>query len=236
MNTNTTRFSDRVADYINYRPHYPVEFLDILSREIQFNPSKIIADIGSGTGISSELFIENKNQVYAVEPNLEMQEAAEVIFKTNPNFIGINGTAETSNLESNSIDLILCAQAFHWFDKDKSKQDFNRILKSNGHICFIWNERSTKSDFQQNYEQILYDTIDEYNQVNHRNIDKDSIQDFFSPLPMREFTLSNYQLFDLVGLKGRLMSSSYCPKSGEEHTRLMDQLNLLFLSLKSMEK
>lgn len=228
MKSNSTRFSDRVADYIQYRPHYPIDILDILKTEIDFDQTKIVADIGSGTGISSELFVKNGNQVYAVEPNLEMREAAEDIFKTNPNFISVNGTAESTNLDSNSIDFILCAQAFHWFDKEKSKLEFDRILKEKGHICFVWNERSTNSEFQQNYEQILYNTITEYKNVHHRNIDTQTILEFFSPRIMREYTLPNFQFFDLAGLKGRLMSSSYCPKSGEEHTRLLEKLDLLF--------
>lgn len=228
MKTNTTRFSDRVEDYINYRPHYPKEFLEILSNEIDFDSTKIIADIGSGTGISSELFLENNNQVYAVEPNLEMREAAEIIFESKSNFKTINGTAEQTNLESNSIDLIVCAQAFHWFDKIKSKIEFNRILNPNGHICFVWNERSTQSKFQKAYEQILIDTIAEYKYVNHRTINLKVIEEFFSPRVMRQFSLSNYQLFDLTGLKGRLMSSSYCPKQGAEFEFLMKKMDDLF--------
>jgi ubiquinone/menaquinone biosynthesis C-methylase UbiE len=236
MKTNATRFSDRVADYIQYRPHYPIEFLDILKTEIGFDSTKIIADIGSGTGISSELFIDNRNTVYAVEPNLEMREAAEEIFVSNSNFNSINGSAEQTNLESNSIDLIVCAQAFHWFNKELSKLEFNRILKPDGHICMIWNERSTASEFQKSYEEILFESITEYKNVNHKNIDIKILEEFYFPRKLKKFKLLNHQLFELAGLKGRLMSSSYCPKQGYEYDNLMQRIENLFSQYKENGK
>ncbi|WP_431211609.1 class I SAM-dependent methyltransferase [Puia sp. P3] len=66
---STERFSDRVEDYVRYRPTYPVAILSIL----QVGTDRIVADIGSGTGISTELFLRNNNRVYAVEPNAAMR-------------------------------------------------------------------------------------------------------------------------------------------------------------------
>lgn len=145
---NTIRFSDRVEDYIKYRPSYPAALMNLLKAKINLNPQAVIADIGSGTGISSILFLKNSNKVFAVEPNKEMREAAEHLLNVYPNFASINGTAEQTNLNTKAVDLIFCGQAFHWFDKQKSRQEFNRILKQNGHIVLAWNERSTKTPFQ----------------------------------------------------------------------------------------
>lgn len=229
MNTDSTkRFSNRVGDYIKYRPTYPNEMINVLDKEIGLTSDKIIADIGSGTGISSIPFLKNKNLVFGVEPNKEMREAQEQILNEFSNFKSINGSAEETNLENRSVDLIFCGQAFHWFDKEKSKIEFSRILKENGNIVLVWNSRSTKTDFQKEYEQILCDNIEEYKKVNHRNIEDLDIERFFTPKTMKVYELENEQKFDLDGLKGRLQSSSYCPKVGEGYTKLMKEIETLF--------
>jgi len=228
MSNSTLRFSDRVDDYAKYRPSYPKELISILKRCLRLDSSDIIADIGSGTGISSMLFLENTNTVYGVEPNKEMRYAAEELLKKFPNFISINGTAEATTLPGKSVDMIFCGQSFHWFDKIKSKKEFDRILKENGRIAFVWNCRKTNDDFQKEYENALLANIEEYKFVNHRNINAVDIQDFFKPKKMLFFKIGNKQTFDLEGLKGRLKSSSYCPKSGETYDKLMAEIEIIF--------
>ena len=227
MKSSTTRFSDRVEDYIKYRPHYPQQIIEILTNKAGLNHNSIIADIGSGTGISSSLFLKNRNRLYAIEPNKEMRESAELFFLKDENFISVNGTAEQTNLKEHSIDIIFCAQAFHWFNKRETKIEFNRILRKDGHIVLVWNVRKEKSDFQKGYEMIL-GSIPEYKNVNHRNIAEGEIIDFFSPGIMYKESVPNFQLFNLDGLKGRLKSSSYCPKEGDEYKKLMQEVNDLF--------
>lgn len=228
MKTNTTRFSDRVDDYIKYRPHYPSQLLKVLEDNIGFNKKMLAADIGSGTGISSEIFINNGNKVLAVEPNKEMREAAETIYKDDANFISINGTASNSNIDAYRIDLIFCGQAFHWFDRNKAKKEFTRILKPDGHIVLAWNKRNEEDGFQKEYEQMLISNILEYQKVSHKNISDKIIADFFDPNPVSIDSIKNSQMFDLSDLKGRLLSSSYCPKEGSELDRLFTKLEDLY--------
>ena len=228
MTDSTARFSDRVSDYIKYRPHYPPQIVNILEHELKINGKKIIADIGSGTGISSQPFLKKGYLVYGVEPNREMRQAAETLLKQHPNFISIDGTAEQTNLQTHSIDVIFCGQAFHWFDKEKCKPEFWRILSNNGNVVLAWNERSTKSAFQQEYEQLLLNNIEEYKLVNHRNVDKKTIVDFFSPKKINHLILDNRQFLNPEGLKGRLLSSSYCPKQGPVYIKLMKAVDVLF--------
>src|SRR5665213_328117 len=228
MKDNTKRFSDRVEDYIKYRPNYPGNLTPFLKENIGLNESKIIADIGSGTGISSIPFLKNNNKVFGVEPNKEMREAAEKLLSVYPNFESVGGSSEKTNLPGNSVDILFAGQAFHWFDKTKSKTEFERILKKNGNIVLVWNSRSVHSEFQQEYEKVLYETIEEYKLVNHRNISGEEITQFFNPKKVNKATLENQQILDLNGLKGRLLSSSYCPKSGPVYTKLMERIALLF--------
>lgn len=228
MTDNTKRFADHVNDYIKYRPSYPQQMLKVLEQRISFNKGKIVADIGSGTGLSSIPFLENGNKVFAVEPNEEMRAAQERMLAQFNQFTSINGTAESTTLADHSVDIIFSGQAFHWFDKIASKEEFRRILKPNGTIVLVWNSRSTRSAFQVAYEKILYDTIEEYKTVNHRNVDEKIISDFFLPQEVESATIANSQVFDLDGLKGRLKSSSYCPKAGVALEELMSRIDGLF--------
>lgn len=226
---NTERFSNRVENYVRYRPHYPKEIIPCLKSKIGLTDQKIVADIGSGTGISSEIFLENGNTVYAVEPNKEMREAAEKIHNKDMNFISINATAENTSLKNNSIDLIVVAQAFHWFDKVQAKREFQRLAASDCHLILIWNDWKLESHFQQAYEQMLKEFAPEYEKVNFRNVDESTIRTFFAPHTYSVQSFSNSQYFNFDSLKGRLLSSSYAPLEGENgYKPMMNRLKKIF--------
>src|SRR5439155_2562540 len=107
------RFSSRVGDYVRYRPRYPRDVVSMLSSEVGLTRDWVVADVGAGTGISAELFLENGKVVWCVEPNREMRGAAEGLLSKYAGFRSVEGTAEETGLGSGSIDLIVCAQAFH---------------------------------------------------------------------------------------------------------------------------
>lgn len=205
------RFSDRVENYIKYRPGYPDEIIPMLQLEIGLMADDVIADIGSGTGISAKLFLENGNTVYAVEPNEPMRKAAEGLLSEFDNFYSIHGSSEQTNLKDNSIDLIVCAQAFHWFDRQKTKQEFQRIANNGSHLCLIWNDRKETEPFQIDYEKLIQEFAIDYNEISHRNISEDIIREFYAPNKYAKFILNYEQHFDLDGLIGRIISSSYMP-------------------------
>jgi ubiquinone/menaquinone biosynthesis C-methylase UbiE len=235
MPDNTKRFSDRVEDYIKYRPNYPPGLVPALEKAMKLNGAEIVADIGSGTGLSSLPFLTSEYKVLGIEPNKEMREAAEKQLESFTNFKSINGEAEKTNLPANSVDVILCGQAFHWFDRQKSKIEFARILTKEGNIVLVWNERSIKNNFQKEYEKILFDNIEEYRILNHRNIDPKLISDFFTPKKMNKLSLENKQTLSFAGLVGHLRSSSYFPKSGAQHDKTITDLRLLFQKYKEEE-
>jgi SAM-dependent methyltransferase len=207
------RFSNRVENYIKYRPHYPEEIIPFLSKEIGLLSSSVIADIGSGTGISSELFLKNGNAVYGIEPNTEMREAAEQLLQQYFRFHSIAAVAEATTLQDHSIDFIIAGQAFHWFDPEKSRIEFSRILKNNGWVVLIWNERQLESSpFLVAYEKLLLEYGTDYSLVSEYRM-RDNIKILFQKdYRLGEFT--NSQTFDYNGLEGRLLSSSYTPPSG----------------------
>ena len=210
--TNTIqRFSNRVANYVRYRPGYPPEVLELFKNEMGLTKEKIVADIGSGTGLSTKPFLENGNTVYGVEPNANMREAAEAYLKAFPNFISHDGTAEKTNLADASIDFVTAAQAFHWFDPKKTRAEFVRILKPGGYITLIWNERQLDTtEFLREYEGLLMKHAKDYERVRHENIDQEKLGDFFQT-EYKRASFPNEQVFDFEGLRGRLLSSSYMP-------------------------
>src|SRR5689334_8295300 len=125
--SSTTRFSDRVEHYVRSRPNYPTAFYDFLENDLHLRSPMTVADIGSGTGISTNPLLERGHIVHAIEPNQPMREAAEKLLAHHPNFHSVDGTAESTALSNDAIDLILAAQAFHWFDKQKARAEFTRI-------------------------------------------------------------------------------------------------------------
>ncbi len=229
MTNSTTRFTNRVENYIKYRPGYPVAIIDYLKSENVLKNDSIIADIGSGTGISAELFLKNGNIVYAIEPNDAMREAAEKLLSGYENFKSINASAENTTLPDRSIDLIVCAQAFHWFDIPKAKSEFSRILKPEGKICLMWNERILDGNpFLLDYEKLLIKYGTDYSAVRHENIDENKLNEFFANGYITR-SFPNKQVFDLEGVTGRLLSSSYTPQADSpEYEPMLAELNEIF--------
>jgi SAM-dependent methyltransferase len=208
---STVRFSNRVENYIRYRPGYPKGVLDVLRDECGLTSGSVVADIASGTGIFTRMLLENGNKVFAVEPNREMREAAERLLAAHPNFVSIAATAEETTLATQSVDFATAAQAAHWFDLPRARREFTRVLRPTGCAVLIWNERSTDTTpFLRDYEQLLMTYGTDYQQVRHENT-TDKIGTFFAPCAFEERTFDMQQNFDYAELEGRLLSSSYAP-------------------------
>ena len=211
MPNTVERFTNRVENYVKYRPGYPTEVLELFRNEMDLQPSSIIADIGSGTGISAKIFLDTGNTVFGVEPNKAMRAAAENFLRDFPNFESVDGTSEDTTLEGNSVDFIVSAQAFHWFNPIPTRAEFKRILKDKGYVTLIWNERQLDAtDFLRDYEKFLNKFATDYHAVRHENITVQKIKNFFGT-DFRQATFRVSQTFDYDGLKGRLLSSSYTP-------------------------
>jgi SAM-dependent methyltransferase len=206
------RFSNRVADYVRYRPGYPPALLDLLREDCGLRPGHVIADIGSGTGFLSELFLKNGNRVYGIEPNEAMRRAGEEYLASYDGFSSIEGSAESTTLDDSSVDFVTAGQAFHWFEPNASRREFARILKPNGWVVVLWNERLTDATpFLREYEDLLRKFGTDYSRVNESYPREEQMRDFFQHNPYRQESLPNFQVFDFEGLAGRVRSSSYMP-------------------------
>jgi SAM-dependent methyltransferase len=169
-----------------------------------------VADIGSGTGILSELFLENGNTVYCVEPNAGMRRAAESsLSKFRPSFISVNGSAEATNLRDSSVNLVTVGQALHWFDVEKARQEFERILRRGGYVSIVYNVRRKTGRVEGAYTRLRNKFAD--NEAHVPDIDNAYVEKFLNVGEYKRFVLPNSQLLDFDGILGRLKSASYMP-------------------------
>ncbi len=222
------RFSSRVADYLRYRPGYPAAVLHLLRDACGLRSSHTIAEIGSGTGFLSELFLKNGNRVYGIEPNEAMRRAGEDYLADHDNFLSIDGSAESTTLEPATIDFITAAQAFHWFDPAATRREFARILKPAGWIVVLYNDRQMDTPFASAYEDLLVRFGKDYQRVRASYPEERAMKDFFGGA-VSQHSVPNEQVLDWDGLVGRLRSSSYAPQEGDgNYEPMMAALQDLF--------
>jgi ubiquinone/menaquinone biosynthesis C-methylase UbiE len=224
------RFSDRAEDYVNYRPHYSNEVVHALQEACGLQPQHLVADVGCGTGMLAEIFLDNGNRVIGVEPNREMRTAGENCLVRYPRFSMVDGSAEATTLDEKSIDFVIAGQAFHWFRPPEARTEFARILKPGGWAIMVWHDRNTQSTpFARAYEAFVRQFSTDYEQVTHKYLASyEALQQFFAPNEMKLITQHNDQRLDFDGLRGRLLSSSYIPKSGDRHDAMLRELPQLF--------
>src|SRR5690349_5801069 len=230
MDDPTQRFSTRVVNYVKYRPGYPPAVLDLLQRECGLTTEAVIADIGAGTGLLAELFLAHGNRVLGVEPNREMREAGARLLARYPGYRAVDGRAEATTLPDGSVDFVTAGQAFHWFDPAGARAEFRRILRPGGWVALVWNMRHTDSTpFLAGFEALLRAYVPTYPAQQDEGGTQDSIQALFGAAPWQVARFANAQHFDLAGLEGRLLSSSYAPDPGDPtYAPLMTALARLF--------
>jgi SAM-dependent methyltransferase len=229
MTDPTTRFGDRVRDYVLYRPRYPKELVAALERAGMSRDAPV-ADLGAGTGISARLLLEAGYEVFAVEPNAPMRAAAEAELSSFATFHSVDGTAESTTLADASVGAVIAAQAFHWFDPPRTLVEMGRILRAPRFVALVWNERRMGTPFLDAYEHALLEHGIDYGAVRHQDAaSPEKIAQFFGATPFSEIVLPNAQRFDRQGLFGRALSSSYVPAKGHpKHEAMMAALGLVF--------
>lgn len=218
----TTRFADRASDYALFRPSYPPQAIDAVLAGLSGHNALLAADIGAGTGISSRLLADRGLRVLAVEPNAAMRESAE----PHPLVTFVDGTAEATGIHGASVDLVLCAQAFHWFKPHEALAEFRRILKPAGRLAFLVNERDEADAAMQAYNAAIRAAAErELSEGMKGAIDEALRAASLQATPM---FFPYRQTLTRDGLKGRARSASYVPKEGPRFEGLIRDLEDLW--------
>jgi len=226
----TRRFTDRVADYVRYRPGYPDDLTEYMRKNLGWGPGCVLADLGSGTGLFTEKLLELGAVVHAIEPNAAMRAAAEEALLGRPGFLSEPGSAEATGLDPGSLDGLSVAQAFHWFEPGPAKREFLRVLKPEAKVLLVWNERDGGTAAGAAYDGVLRRHANDYSKVDHKNINDAVLRAFLNGGDVAYASFRNHQNLDFGGLVGRVTSSSYAPKPGTvAHGHLVEDLRKLFV-------
>ena len=216
-----SRFTSRAENYAKYRPSYPNEVIDSIVAELG-DPSKLIAaDIGAGTGISSRLLADRGIKVMAIEPNAAMRSVAQ----PHPGVEFLDGSAEDTNLPDASLDLVTCFQSFHWFNPKPTLKEFARILKPQGKLAAVWNNRNRSDEFTKEYSILTKKASNNDSELRYGT--ERYIRDTSWLNPVRHLIFPYQQALSSEALIGRAMSTSYLPQSGEVCDRSFDDLKQL---------
>lgn len=218
----TTRFSDRAEDYARYRPSYPAAAIDAILDGL--GPAEVLtaADVGAGTGISARLLADRGVCVFAIEPNAAMRGAA----APHPRVEWRDAAAELTGLEDDAVDLVVCAQAFHWFDPTRALREFHRILRPRGRLALMWNNLDESDACSAGYRRVFIDAGAGHLGFEH-DLDPRRLVDSGCFIDVRTVDVPSEQHLDADGLIGRAMSASYAPKLGPRADRLRADLDTL---------
>jgi ubiquinone/menaquinone biosynthesis C-methylase UbiE len=226
----TNKFSGKANIYSKYRPGYPAEYINYLVSYNNLSPNKLIADIGSGTGILTKQLLDKKLKVIAVEPNDDMRLVAEKTLNDYTNFISKNGTAENTGIENESIDLMTVAQAFHWFDKSKFNLECKRILKPDANVALVWNSRDFSSQLIIENAQINKKLCPLFTGFSGGIEETPEIYERFFKDGKYDYQIFQYDFeLDLDGFVGRNLSASYAPKDTDpSYKKYIEAITELF--------
>jgi ubiquinone/menaquinone biosynthesis C-methylase UbiE len=226
MPDNTQRFNGRAEDYDRYRQRYPTEeILTRLRTWCGLAPSWLIADVGAGTGMLAEVFLENSNRVLAIEPNQDMRDQMRSSVERQlgypaPQLEIIEATAEATTLPDASLDMVAAGRAFHWFDKERALAEFRRILRPDGWVALIAVDRDRDSKDPayrpqiDAYEQIMCTHSPDYSHVvrsGYRTYDK--TETLFDG-EYHHDELPGLRQLDWTTFHGHAMSLSVSPQPG----------------------
>ncbi len=224
-------FCTKANDYQRWRSGYPSNIINVLSTHAGFGRDWVVAEIGSGTGIFSEILVRAGNRVFAVEPNADMRHAAEARLADQPDFISVAGSAEATGLAAGSIDLIVAAQSFHYFDPPRARAEFDRLLTPRGTALVLWNAFDQDMASYDDFLALQRQHAAKPDLVRRRNFARDErLDEFFAPEGFEYWVIRHHQSLDLDGLEGLLFSLSYMPGRDDPQAEVLHHAAAAFFT------
>ena len=224
-------------DYSKYRPAYSIELFELLSKEFDMN-NKVIVELGAGTGIFSKIASFYCKQIYYVEPNIDMINKGKEYCKDCNNIVYVNKSAESTELPKKSIDIVFAVQSFHWFDKQKLKQEVSKILKDDGYFAIVWNDWvDEKNEFSKEYFKYISDWNTKLTGKTYQHKNIDDRKNFFKNGEYETYTFIHSKKYTIDMLVGLSKSLSYAQKENSEYYKeFIDGIVSIFNKYKKDDK
>ena len=205
-------FAAQADAYERGRPEHSSESVELLARELGFGPGSRVVDLGAGTGKLTSQLVGTGADVVAVEPIPEMRGHLEAAL---PQVEALSGTAEDLPLANHSVDAVLAAQAFHWFDALRALSEIRRVLKPGGGLGLIWQARDASVPWVALLDKII-DAADD----GHPRYRDGSWRSAFEQTalfePLQEATLHSVQRASPEAIVDRVASISYIAAMTDE--------------------
>ena len=145
-------FQQGADAYERGRPGYPPEAVRWLCRELALGPGRIVLDVAAGTGKLTRELVPTGATVVAVEPVPAMRAVLERVV---PEATALDGTAEALPVADASVDAIVVASAFHWFEAAAAAAEFHRVLRPGGRLALLWNRRRLDQPLQRAVDDVI---------------------------------------------------------------------------------
>ncbi len=216
-------FSDKVADYVASRPDYPLPLFDALRAGGGLTDGALVADLGAGTGLLTHGLLSQRWQVVAVEPNPAMRAACDAWLGGQAGYRSVEGSAESIPLAAASVDLITAAQAFHWFELDRARDECLRVLRPRGQVALIWNDRVLQDPLHVALDELFAEFGGSKRSALLAHEDRAGVPRFFADGPSAERAWPHVQMLDRASLLSLVCSRSYMPARDTAMGRVVAQ-------------
>jgi SAM-dependent methyltransferase len=226
----TSRFTGLADMYARCRPSYPPAAVDYIMANCGLDQNSVLVDIGSGTGISARLFAHRGVAVIGIEPNADMRARAkaEAFPPSMRAPVYQDGRAEATHLSDGMADAVLAAQAFHWCEPEAALREFHRILRPDGWVILLWNERDESDPFTAAYGAVVRSTPDAAAVEVPRGKAGEPLLTSPHFQGARRVVFHYQQELDEEGLLGRAFSASYAPREPSAAQAFADRLRDVF--------
>ena len=219
-------FTAGVGAYERGRPSYPPEVVQHLERRYGLGSGVRVLDVGAGTGKLTALLEATGADVTALEPVAAMRHA---LARNCPKVQVVDGSAEQTQLADACVDLVVVAQAFHWFDARRATEELGRVLRPDGGLALIWNSRDAREPWVAEMSRIVRwnaGLIPTYDAGDEAWIERVTASGQFVSRGVTELSFSHE--LDAAGLRARVLSISYIAKmSLEEQAPIIAQIDAL---------
>jgi SAM-dependent methyltransferase len=220
-------FSVEAQTYVRGRPEYPSDLLRWLQSDLDISERKVVVDLGAGTGKFTELLLRTDADVIAVEPVERMRAQ---FAKRLPKVKLLAGTAEAIPIETSTVDVLVCAQAFHWFATEESLAEFHRVLRPGGRLGLIWNVRDESVDWVAAITKIITPYEGNAPRFHKGDWRKPFSGKYFTPMGKATYRHQHVGTAQEVIVDRCLSISFIAILPPDERSKVADQLNALIAS------